>query len=262
MTPGRLDVRVAQPDGPPAGHDAALDMVARTLRAAAGADLLVLPELALCGYGDAERVRRLAVGRDSDVVGRLRSLAAAAGTGLVAGFAERDGATLYNAAVAIAGDGALAGVYRKLNLWGDHERALFAPGAPSPVLPWNGFALGFLICHDLDGPETARDLVRRGADTLLALSATNDGYAVIPDALVRARAYENVSYLVYADAAGRDGDFVFRGHSRIVAPDGTVLAALDGTRPALAGARLTAAALAGWRRRHPYLRTAGAAAAS
>ncbi|MCL6707201.1 hypothetical protein M8R20_09325 [Pseudomonas sp. R2.Fl] len=248
-----LKICVAQPAGPPQDHGDALRMVAGFLEQSAGADLLALPELALCGYGDAERIRRMAAAVDSAFLRDLGSLSKRNGTGLIAGLALREGETLYNAAVAIGADGEISGIYRKVNLWGPYENGLFTTGAPSPVIAWNGLNIGMLICHDLDFPATARDLVLRGADTLVVLSATNHRYRIVADAVAPARAYENVSYVVYADAAGEDGSFTFLGHSRIIAPDGTVLARLDETRPAMARGELDAEEIAKCRSRHPYL---------
>ena len=53
---------------------------------------------------------------------------ATTGIAIIAGFAERDGDTVYNSAVFV--DGAPhAGVYRKSHLYGDYERGLFAAAA-------------------------------------------------------------------------------------------------------------------------------------
>lgn len=252
MTAGTLTVRVAQPDGPPSSHEAALAMVAGFLSTCDGVDLLVLPELALCGYGDGDRIRDLAVEENSAFLTALHSLVESSGTGLIAGLAMRQGETLYNCAIAIAPGQGTKAIYRKVHLWGDHEGGLFRPGTPSPVFEWNGLHLGLLICHDLDYPETAADLVARGADVIVVLSATNQHYGIIAECLVPARAYENVSYVVYCDACGPDGPFAFLGHSRLVAPNGNVLSKVEDQRPATADAVLSLATVREWRQRHPY----------
>src|SRR3546814_14639732 len=73
--------------------------------AAGGARLLVAPELALTGYGAGEAIRDLAEPADGPQVARLRSLANAHGLGIVAGFAERDGAHHFNSLVLAYGEG-------------------------------------------------------------------------------------------------------------------------------------------------------------
>ncbi|WP_445678884.1 nitrilase-related carbon-nitrogen hydrolase [Radicibacter daui] len=253
MSLTRLDVAICQPGPPPNTPEEALSLVRRWLEKGPKGGLLVMPELALCGYGDAQRTRQLAAPLDGSFITSLRQIVREAGTGLVAGFAEKSANVLYNAVLAIDETGEIAGIYRKVNLWGEHEKGLFTVGAPSPPIRWGAFTLGLLVCHDLDFPETARDLVRRGADVLVAASATNHRYGLVAEKVVPTRAYENVSYIVYADAAGPDGDFHFLGESRIVAPDTSLLARLPGQAPGITQARLSAATLADMRQRHPYL---------
>ncbi|MCS0496616.1 carbon-nitrogen hydrolase family protein [Ancylobacter sp. MQZ15Z-1] len=248
-----LRVAVAQMGAPPESHDEAIAMLERAIAGAPQAGLIVLPELALCGYGDAERVRRLAVAQDSPFIGQVRDLARRAGKGFIAGYAEQAGEGRYNSALAVGPDGAIRGNYRKVNLWGPYERGLFAPGLPSPVMEWGALKLGLLICYDLEFAEAARDLALRGADTLVVISATSHPYTVVPEALVPARGYENGCHVVYANAAGPDGTFDFIGMSRITAPDGSVLAAASGAEPAIVEADVKRATVDVWRAGHDYL---------
>lgn len=248
-----LHIAVAQTDAPPESHDEAIAMLERAASGAPEADLVVLPELALCGYGDADRIRRLAAPLDSDFVHRIRDVARRAGKGLIAGYAEQADDRRYNSALAIGPDGAVRGNYRKVNLWGPHERALFAPGTPSAVMEWGGLKLGLLICYDLEFAEAARDLVLRGADTLIVISATSRPYSVVPDVLVPARGYENGCHVVYANVVGRDAAFDFIGMSRITAPDGSVLAAATDEGAALIVAEVKRATVDAWRAGHDYL---------
>jgi len=246
-------IAAAQLDAPPNDHAGALALLERTLASAGEAELVVLPELALCGYGDPARIRRLAVPLDHAFVGEVAAVARRAGKGLIAGYAERDGDVLYNAALAIGPDGAMRGNYRKAHLWGGYERDLFAPGTPSPVMPWGPLHLGLLICYDLEFPEAARDLALRGADTLVVISATSVPYDVVPEALVPARGYETGCHVVFANWAGSDGGFEFLGASRITAPDGEVLAAAPGQGGALAAATVGRGRVVAWRGGHGYL---------
>lgn len=252
MTKETLTVRVAQPEGAPTSHEEALAMVAGLLSACDGVDLLVLPELALCGYGDANRIRDLAVAENSAFVTALCSLVEDSRTGLIAGLAMREGQDLFNCAIAITPGHGVRAIYRKVHLWGDHEGGLFMSGSRSPVFAWNGLHLGMLICHDLDYAVTAADLVARGANVIVVLSATNQYYAIVADCLVPARAYETVSYVVYADAHGPDGAFTFLGQSRIVAPNGSIVAKVEHPASRVADSVLSVATVREWRKRHPY----------
>lgn len=245
-------VAVRQLDRSPLDHDEALVWFETAMAEAAGADLLVLPELALTGYGDAAAVKRLATAPDAPVIGRLRALAARHRLALVFGYAEQAAEGLYDSALLVGRDGSLLANYRKVHLWGAYERSLFLAGQPSPVVELAGCRVGLLICYDLDFPEAARDLALRGADTLIAISATTAPYAVVPDAVVPARAYETGCFVVFADRGGADGDCVFAGRSRVAAPDGQLLAALTDNAPALLRAEILPADYRDWRAAHAY----------
>lgn len=248
-----LHIAVAQTDAPPESHDAAIAMLERAVVEAPHADLIVLPELALCGYGDAERARRLAVPQESALIQRVRNLALRSGKGFIAGYAEEAEDARYNSALTIGPNGSIRGNYRKVNLWGPHERSLFRPGTPSPIIAWNGLKLGLLICYDLEFAEAARDLVLRGADTLIVISATSRPYSVVPEVLVPARGYENGCHVVYANVVGRDATFDFIGMSRITAPDGSVLVAAGDRKAATIEVELKRATIDAWRAGHDYL---------
>ncbi|MBS7537500.1 nitrilase-related carbon-nitrogen hydrolase [Ancylobacter lacus] len=248
-----LRIAIAQSGPPPESHDEALVLLERAVVGVGGADLIVLPELALCGYGVPERVRRLAVAQDSPFIARVRERARRTATGFILGYAEEAGGSLYNAALAIGPDGAIRGNYRKVNLWGAYEKSQFAPGTPSPVMAWGALRLGLLICYDLEFAEAARDLVLRGADTLVVLSATSHPYRIVPEVLVPARGYENGCHVVFANAVGPDAGVDFIGMSRITAPDGCVLAAATSEGAELIAADVSRATVEAWRAGHDYL---------
>lgn len=246
-------VAAAQLEDAPENLSGALAMLEHAVAQARGADLLVLPELALCGYGDPQRIRRMAVPMDGDFMAEVQALVRRARIGLIVGYAERADEVLYNSAIAIGADGAIRGHYRKVHLWGRYERDLFTCGSPAPIVVWGPLKLGLLICYDLEFPEVARDLVLRGADTLIVISATGRAYEVVPQHLVPSRGYETGCHVVYADWAGTDGDFAFAGLSCITAPNGLALATAPARGAAVIRAEVDAAAVAAWRVDHDYL---------
>ena len=121
-------------------------------------------------------------------------------------------------------------------------------------MPWGPLqAFGMLICYDLEFPEVARDLVLRGADTLLVISATGQLYGVVPQHLVPARAYETGCHVIYANWAGIDGNFAFVGSSCITVPNGTALARAPDHGAVVIRATVQADEVAAWRVDHDYL---------
>ncbi len=248
-----LCIAAAQLDRAPEDPADGLAILEAAVEQARGADLLVLPELALCGYGNPARIRRMAVSVESDVIRGAQALAKRARMGLIFGYADQAATVCYNAALALGPDGEIRGQYRKVNLWGDYERALFAVGTPSPIMSFGPLSLGMLICYDLEFSEAARDLALRGADTLIVISATGKGYEVVPQHVVPCRGYETGCHVIYANWAGIDGEFAFAGSSCISRPNGAVAVRAPATGAAVIQATVDAAEVAAWRTHHDYL---------
>lgn len=197
--------------------------------AAQGAALVVLPELAACGYLPGPDVLTAAEPGDGSgpVLAAWVRAAAACRIAVVGGFAERDGARVYNSAVVVDSGGRLVGRYRKLHLFGA-EHGVFDPGDLGlPVFAIDGTAVGVLICYDLRFPEAARILALDGAQVVAVPTAwvggfdrTGDGSRVgqVEAALVQANL--NQVFLACADTVGSAGPHRFLGRSLVVDPYG------------------------------------------
>lgn len=193
--------------------------------AAAGADLLLTPELGIVGYGAGAALTTTALAA-AEMEARLGPVARHRGLTLVVGFPERDGAALYNSTLLTDGAGRSA-VYRKSHLWGDYERAIFTPAPAATVMTEvAGLNVAMLICYDVEFPENVRRLARAGADVVLVSTALPHTAAApfIAHKVVPVRAHENHVFVAYADHHGFDGRFTHAGLSTIAAPDGSILA--------------------------------------
>lgn len=223
--------------------------------AAAGADLLVAPELAVTGYGAGDAIRDLAEPTDGPQAQRLAEISARLGIALVTGFAERDGTTIWNSAL-LFDRGRLVQCYRKRQLWGDYEKALFAAsdacGEPVEVA---GIKIGLAVCYDIEFPETARALALAGAELILVPTALEAGGSApfISEKILPVRAFENQVFVAYADHAGNDGRFAYAGRSCIVAPDGSDLARAGPEGAELLVAEVEPGEFAKSRKANPYL---------
>jgi predicted amidohydrolase len=214
-----------------ANRVAADDVLAAAVRVSS--DLVVLPEYA-SAYDPRGVGADLAEPLDGPFVSLLRERAARTGIAVIAGTllpSHDDPAKAVNAVVAVAGDGSLAGVYRKVHLYdafGFRESDALEPGpadAPPLVLPVAGLRFGVLTCYDLRFPESARRLVDAGATALVVPAAWADGplKAMHWRALAVARAIENTAVVVAVGQAGRG----VVGRSLVVGPDGVVGLELD-----------------------------------
>lgn len=225
-----------------------------------GAELVVLPEATMCGFGEPSAdLASLAEPLDGPFVAALLAAAAETGTAVVAGMFEPapgPGRRVFNTAVAVGPTGLLA-AYRKVHLYdaaGWRESDRVAPGEPSAdpaVFGWAGHRVGLLTCYDLRFPESARMLAEAGATTLAVPAhwVAGPGKVLAWTTLVRARAIESTAYVVGAAKPRPQCS----GNTMVVAPDGRILARLSAVEEGTAVADLDLGALAGVRARFPVL---------
>lgn len=143
-----------------------------------------------------------------------------------------------NTSVLLGPDGATLALYRKIHLFDidlpgmEHlkESKAVQPGtevvvAESPVGP-----LGLSVCYDLRFPELYRELTRRGARALCVPSAFTERTGKAHwEVLLRARAIENLAFVVAPAQAGHHGGGrSSHGHAMIVDPWGVVVAQAQG----------------------------------
>jgi nitrilase len=192
--------------------------------AAQGADLLLLPELFLTGYNIGPQVRQLAEPCDGPSAHEAGAIAARAGLAIIYGYPEREAGAVYNAARMLDKSGKPLANYRKTHLWGRFEHEQFQAGSRASLFDFAGIRFGMMICYDIDFPEFGRHYSLKGAEAILALSATTAPYPVVPRKLVPARAYENRLFVLYCDRAGAEHGLRYAGESCIAAPDGEILA--------------------------------------
>ena len=171
-------------------------------------DLLVLPELATCGYAmTLEEAHASALTVEDEVLRGWSELLAGTNTTAVIGFCEQAGGVLYNSAAVIV-PGAAPVAYRKLHLW-DTEKLIFAPGTTDPpVLPTPAGALAVIICYDLEFPELPRSVALRGAEIVAVptnwpMRAKPEGER--PQEIIHAMAAAQASGIIIA-CCDRTGD--------------------------------------------------------
>ena len=210
--------------------------------AAEGADLAVLPEQFLVGFFAFDDYPTQAAGLDAPLVGRLADLAADNDIALVAGSIVEDLAAsaaagydvpaaegYANTSVFFDRDGSQRGVYRKHHLFG-HESAeseLLVAGDSLSVVEFEGLTIGTTTCYDLRFPSLYRRLLDRGVDCLVVPSAWPYPRIEHWETLGRARAIENLSYLIAVNGTGSfpSADAQLCGRSAIYDPWGTARAA-------------------------------------
>lgn len=187
-------------------------------------ELAVFPELFLTGYV-LDRIDELALRADAAALGQISDAARRIETVVAIGFAEARSNGVANAVALFDEGGALAGVYRKTQLFGA-ERHAFVAGESFLVADLAGRRVAPLVCFDVEFPEPARRVALAGANLLVTVSANMAPFYGDHELATRARALENRVPHLYANAVGSSSGDEFVGGSRSIAADGTVLAEL------------------------------------
>lgn len=248
----QVTISIAQMNIIPGDPAANLRQLAQMTADAAdqGAQLLVCPELWPTGYA-LERAQQLADTPGAGMFAEVAALARRHRIHILGSLLERDGAEVYNSAACFTPDGELAGIYRKIHLFGLLEEDVWlAPGA-EPLcldLPWG--LTGVAICYDLRFPELFRGYAVNGARLVVIPAEWPLARVAHWRALLQARAIENQCVIAACNAAGASGSLVVGGHSMIIDAWGQILAE-GGDGPGLPGATVDLAQVDEVRRRIP-----------
>jgi predicted amidohydrolase len=211
---------------------------------AAGADLVMFPELSLTGYQLQDLAPEVAMRRTDP---RLQSLAklTSGGPSAVVSFVESTDDHRLFAAAALLEAGEVRHVARKCYLptYGlfDERRFLAAGDAIRATRAALGgsaagnVGIGIGVCEDFWHPTLPAILAQDGAELLInvaagpARGASVDadqglGSAASWGTLLRATAALTTSYVAFTNRVGVDESLIFWGGSRVIGPDGVVIA--------------------------------------
>lgn len=194
--------------------------------AAAGADLMIAPEMILSGYNiGADSIAERAEAVDGPSARALGEIARHNDIALLYGYPERDGDRVYNAVQLLDRGGRSVANYRKTHLFSDIDRNAFTPGdRPEVIVELGGWRIGLLICYDVEFPENVRRLALAGADFIAVPTAVMVPYDFVPTHMVPTRAFENGVFVAYANRCKVENGLEYIGLSCIAGPDGRDLA--------------------------------------
>ena len=189
---------------------------ARLAQVPIATDLIVLPEMFSTGFS--LEAAALAEPMHGPTVAWMQRTAAAFAAVVTGSLIIRDEAGHYrNRLLWVRPDGSLD-YYDKRHLFGfAHEPDHYAPGTARLVQEWRGWRICPLVCYDLRFPVWSRNTPAQPYDLLLYVANWPAARRTAWNALLRARAIENVAYCLGVNRVGTDGpghDYV--GDSAVV----------------------------------------------
>jgi predicted amidohydrolase len=212
----------------------AMEYMERT--SAGESKLVIFPEMYISGYSiigsySKEDFLKTSVTIDDLSVTKVIKFCSKLDKYIILGLPLRDKSSdiLYNAALFIGPKG-IIGIHRKITLPDGNYRGqkfcegeYFTAGSELSIFKTPIGNFGILICYELFMPEIPRSLAVQGADYLVCLAAGPASQKKAFDMFLPVRAIENTAYLIFCNLPG-EGDMDFFGGSRILLPNGRILA--------------------------------------
>nr|MBP7275342.1 NAD+ synthase [Kiritimatiellia bacterium] len=208
------------------------EKIARVAREAAeaGADWVVFPELALCGYPPEDLILKPHFLHDVEEQAVRLAGEVPPDTVVVFGAPDRHGGRVFNAAFVCWGGKIVARAHKMTlpNYGVFDEKRLFAEGDRLTVIDWGGVRVGIHICEDSWNPRERSCVALGGAGlgALVNLSASpyHRGKMEERERILSGAASAARAPLCYVNLVGGQDELVFDGASFVIAPDGSVRA--------------------------------------
>ncbi len=193
-------------------------------------DVVIFPELALCGYPPEDLLLRDDFLQQCECC--LHELAAAAdGITVIIGHPLREGDAVFNAMSVLAGGEARA-QYRKQHLPNYavfDEKRYFTAGREATTVDLNGIRIGLTVCEDLWRRGPVEQAVALGVDLLISINASpfHNQQAFLREAgVVVKKARQFRLPIIYLNQVGGQDELVFDGCSVVVQATGEIAARL------------------------------------
>ncbi len=195
---------------------------------ATGADIVMFPELALCGYPPEDLLFRTKFLRDNR---RALDMLAPRCRGLLVlvGFSDSVNGKARNAA-ALLGDGTVLDIYHKIELpnYGVFdEKRYFEPGSRCSIFEMSGVRVCVTICEDIwiEGSLTEACAIKNDAQITLNISGSpfHAGKLAVRRSIVKRFAKATNTLVCYTNMVGGQDELVFDGGSMVVDASGELL---------------------------------------
>ena len=176
-------------------------------------DLVVLPEMFSTGF--TMQPENVAETMEGETISVLKSLAKAKNTAITGSLIIRENGKFYNRLVFVFPSGEVK-KYDKRHLFSlAGEEKIYASGIEKLIVEYKGWKICPLICYDLRFPVFSRNVEEY--DLLLYVANWPQQRIQVWDILLKARAVENMAYVIGVNRIGLDGNnHAYSGHSQVV----------------------------------------------
>ncbi|HET8838791.1 MAG TPA: amidohydrolase [Flavobacteriaceae bacterium] len=187
-------------------------------------DLIVLPEMFSTGFS--MNSEKLAEKTQGETVVWMQKMAAKKNAAITGSIIVCEGEKYFNRMFFVFPDGNFE-TYDKKHLFtfaDEHES--YSPGNKKLIVEYLGWKICPLICYDLRFPVWSRNV--ENYDLLIYVANWPKARTQAWDILLKARAIENISYVVGVNRVGKDGnELEYSGHSAVYDMLGTRISTSD-----------------------------------
>jgi len=216
-------------------------------------DLIILPEMFSTGF--TMDVAKAAEAVPSEAEAFLKRLASRHHAAVLGGLVRQGGDGLgRNELIAFDPSGEELATYQKNRTFRyTGESDYYGNGSEVAVFEWQDWKIAPLICYDLRFPELFRRVTAGGAELIVVIASWPTVRVDHWLTLLRARAIENLAYVVGVNRCGSDLNHDYPGRSVIIDPWGEIIAdAGDGE--GLVEAEIDLDKVKTWREEFPALK--------
>lgn len=174
-------------------------------------DLIVLPEMFSTGFTmNPEQVAEM---MDGETIAWLKSLSEANNVAITGSLVIEENGNYYNRLVFVFPSGEIQFYNKRHTFTLAGEDKVYTAGKEKLIVEYKGFKICPLICYDLRFPVFARNV--ENYDVLLFVANWPESRIQAWNALLKARAIENMSYVVGVNRIGVDqNNLTYNGNSQ------------------------------------------------
>ena len=191
-------------------------------------DVLVFPEMTLTGF--TMRSKRFSESINGDSINFFQSIARDKNIHVFAGFIEEENRKYLNTLVHVNRKGEIAAKYQKIHPFSfSGENRHYNAGIGSVITIVDEIKIGLSICYDLRFPELFRQYGKNRVDVIINIANWPVQRIEHLQHLLKARAIENLCYVVGVNRVGKDKGNDYNGQSSIHGPLGENVLQFDDT---------------------------------
>ncbi|WP_372936888.1 amidohydrolase [Seonamhaeicola sp.] len=175
-------------------------------------DLIILPEMFTTGF--TMNAKSVAETMQGDTVVWMKQIASKYNSAITGSVIIVENGKFYNRLLFVEASGQVTAYDKKHTFTLASENKIYTSGSERIIINYKGWNICPLICYDLRFPVWARNTVNY--DVLLYVANWPKARVNAWDALLKARAIENMSYCIGVNRVGVDGiDIEYSGHSAV-----------------------------------------------